>query len=198
MGKKENNEITVKVNGALENLYNILQNKQFKIVKKFSLDDTYFIPQNLEISKLSTREILSKAILVRAISLSIPSEKIEKKLTLKKKEIDFEGNIINQEAINCDVFEIEDAKKFIEAIGYHEIMQIKEKDIVFEKDGFQLAVKDIENGDKLIEIETNFQNPKFDTIEKLKQKMMEIDIPVYLDNYFVKKAEIALDRVLKR
>ncbi len=55
-----------------------------------------------------------------------------------------------------------------------------------------------ENGDKLIEIETNLQNPKFDTIEKLKQKMMEIDIPVYLDNYFVKKAEIALDRVLKR
>ena len=33
-------------------------------------------------------------------------------------------------------------------------MNIKEDDIVYEKDGFELAIKDIKNGDNLIEIET--------------------------------------------
>lgn len=66
-------------------------------------------------------------------------------------------------------------------------MSIKEKDIVFKKEEIELAVKDIENGDKLIEIETN---SKFDTIEKIKNKIEEIDIPINLDNCFIKKAEI--------
>ncbi len=76
-------------------------------------------------------------------------------------------------------------------------MNIKEDDIVYEKDGFQLAIKDIQNGDNLIEIETG-ENENLDTIEKLIQKVNEIEIPIYKDNYFVKKAEIELDKILKR
>ena len=53
------------------------------------------------------------------------------------------ANILNQEAVNCDILEIEDAKKLLKAIGYKEIMNIKEDDVVYEKDGFQLAIKDI-------------------------------------------------------
>lgn len=191
MSKKENNEITVKIKGTLENLYNILEKKQFKIIEKFSLDDTYFIPQNLNFDKLSTREILSKAVLIRDV-------KNKRKLTFKKKEIDLEGNIISQEEINCEVFNIEDARNFMKAIGYYEIMRIKENDIVYGKNGFELAVKDIENAEKLIEVETNLENPQFDTIEKVKKKIVEIDIPIYLNDFFVKKAEIELDKILKR
>ena len=42
-------------------------------------------------------------------------------------------------------------------------MNIKENDIVYEKNGFELAVKDIENGDNLIEIE---EKDELDTTEK--------------------------------
>ena len=52
-------------------------------------------------------------------------------------------------------------------------MEIIENDIVYEKDGFQLAIKDIKNGAKLIEIETD---EKYDTIDKLKMKLKEIKI----------------------
>ena len=165
--------------------------KSIKIIEKFSLDDTYFIPQNLNFDKLSTREILSKAVLIRDV-------KNKRKLTFKKKEIDLEGNIISQEEINCEVFNIEDARNFMKAIGYYEIMRIKENDIVYGKNGFELAVKDIENAEKLIEVETNLENPQFDTIEKVKKKIVEIDIPIYLNDFFVKKAEIELDKILKR
>lgn len=80
-------------------------------------------------------------------------------------------------------------------MGYIEIMNIKENDIVYEKDGLELAIKDICGGDNLIEIETN---DCFDTVDKLIQKVKEFEIPFYEDNFFVKKAEIELDKVLNR
>jgi adenylate cyclase class IV len=193
---KDSNEITVKIKGTLEEFYKIVEEKGFKIVDKFSMNDAYFIPVNLNIDSMSTREILSKAVLVRDICYKI-SNIIIKNITFKIKDMDKELNILNKKEVNCDILEIEDAKKLLVAIGYKQIMIIKENDIVYEKDGFQLAVKDIENGDNLIEIETE-ENGKLDSIEKLKQKVNEIEIPIYTDNYFVKKAEIELDKVLKR
>ena len=78
--------------------------------------------------------------------------------------------------------------KLLQSIGYKKIMNIKEDDIVYEKDGFELAIKDIKNGEKLIEIETE-DNEELNTIDKLISKIDKIDIPIYKDSYFVKKAE---------
>ena len=196
MSLKENNEITVKIKGSLNEFYKIKKKKDFKIAHKFSMNDAYFIPETLNLNKMSTREILSKAILVREIK-GKTSGKIIKKITFKIKNFDDNGNILSQEAVNCDIKDIEDAKKLLKAIGYREVMCIKEDDIVYEKDGLQLAIKDIKNGDKLIEIETE-ENDELNTIDKLIQKINKLDIPIYTDNYFVKKAEIELDKVLGR
>lgn len=196
MGIKESNEITVKIKVKLDKFYKLVEEKGFKVVNKFSMDDTYFIPKTLKLETMSTREILSKAVLIRDIKSGI-SDRITKKITFKIKNFDEYGNILSQESINCDILNIEDAKKLLRAIGYKEIMNIKEDDVVYEKDGFELAIKDINNGDKLIEIETE-ENNDFDTIEKLIKKVNELEIPIYTDNYFVKKAEIELDKVLNR
>ena len=71
-------------------------------------------------------------------------------------------------------------------------MEIIEEDIVYEKDRFQLVIKDIKNGAKLIEVETD---EIYDTIDKLKMKLKEFQIPIDESNYFVKKAELELDKV---
>lgn len=196
MSLKENNEITVKIKGSLNEFYKIIEEKDFKIAHKFSMNDAYFIPETLNLNKISTREILSKAILVREIK-GKTSGKIIKKITFKIKNFDDNGNILSQEAVNCDIIDIEDAKKLLKAIGYREVMCIKENDIVYEKDGLQLAIKDIKNGHNLIEIETE-DNDDLNTIDKLIQRINKLDIPIYTDNYFVKKAEIELDKVLGR
>lgn len=196
MGIKESNEITVKIKVKLDKFYKLVEEKGFKVVNKFSMDDTYFIPKTLKLETMSTREILSKAVLIRDIKSGI-SDRITKKITFKIKNFDECGNILSQESINCDILNIEDAKKLLRAIGYKEIMNIKEDDVVYEKDGFELAIKDINNGDKLIEVETE-ENNDFDTVEKLIKKVNELEIPIHTDNYFVKKAEIELDKVLDR
>lgn len=140
---------------------------------------------------MKTREILSKAILVRKFI----GKRTTQKITFKIKKFAENGNILSQEVVNCDVLEIEDAKQLLKAIGYREIMNIKEEDKEYDKNGFKLLVKEVENSNNLIEAETN---SSYDTIEKLVQKLNELEIPIYKDNYFVKKAEIQLDKLLKR
>ena len=189
-----NNEITVKVIVSKEELVKHLEENGFKDLRKFSLDDYYFVPKELDIEKMSTREIISKAILVR----DIREDKIfKKKLTYKIKDFDENGDIVSQRAISCNVENIEDSKKFLEAIGYKEIMNIKEYDTVFGNEKFELAVKEIKNGDLLIEVETE-EDSEFDTIDKLKKFIDGIKIPIKANEYFVKKAEIELDKILGR
>lgn len=193
---KQSNEITIKIKGDLIEFYKTVEKKGFKLVDEFFMDDTYLIPTSLDVDNTTTRDILSKAVLVRDIR-GKTARRTTKKITFKIKNFDTKGNILNQESINCDIVNTEDAKKLLQVIGYREIMNIKEDDKVYEKDGFELAIKDIKNGEKLIEIETE-NNEGFNTIDELIRKVNEIDIPIYKDNYFVKKAEIELNKILER
>ena len=194
MSLKENNEITLKIKCELNEFYEIMKKKGFKVIDKFRLDDTYFIPKDLKLNKTNIRYILSKAVLVRDITDKMTNER-PKLITFKIKNFDESGKILNQESVNCKIYDIEDAKKLLKAIGYKEIMNIIEDDVVYEKEGFEIAVKDIKNGDKLIEIETT-DNEELDTIEKLIKKVNELEIPIYTDNYFVKKAEVELEKII--
>ncbi len=189
------NEITVKLTCSIEELCNLLENKNFRIVEKYILDDTYFIPRELNLKSMSHREILGRAILLRDITEFIPERKIIK-LTFKNKQIDDKGNILKQSKVDCEILNAETGKAFIEAIGYDKLMNIKENDIVYEKNELKIAIKDIKDGDQLIEVETVKGNSELDTIEKIKQKIKELEIPIDTNDYFIKKAEIQLSKVL--
>lgn len=189
------NEITVRLKCSKEEIYKVLEQKNFNIVDYFTLDDTYFIPKDLNMKHMSCREILSKAILIRVVT-NLKNKTKSTKLTFKSKKIDDKGNILNQSKVDCDILDAETGKTFIEAIGYKELMNIKENDIVYGKDGFQMAIKDIENGDLLMEVETVEGNIELDTIEKIKQKISKLQIPIDTNDYFVKKAEIQLNKIL--
>ena len=192
MSLKEENEITLRVIGSNEDLIKSLKDQNFKEGRKFTLDDYYLVPNDLDLSNLSIREILSKAIIIRYI---VNDGKIIQKITFKIKNIDSEGKILEQKAINCDIQSIEEARNLFKAIGYNEIMNIKESDIVYYNGKFELAVKFIENSDTLIEIETD---ENYDTIDKLINKVKEINLPIEENEFFVKKAEEKLKKILNR
>lgn len=191
------NEITVKIKCCIEEMFNILKSKNFKFIEKYLLDDTYFIPNNLKISNMTIREIISHAVILREVTEYSPENKITK-ITIKKKEFDSKGNIINQSKIECNIENKEAGLKLLKALGYKELMNIKENDNIYGKGGFQIAIKDIINGEKLIEVETVENDPELDTTEKLKEKINELQIPIDTDtnDYFVKKAEIELKKIL--
>ena len=194
MSVKEENEITVEVECSKEELLKILKNNGFKKVRMFSLDDYFYIPKNLDIENMTTRDIIAKAAILRYI---VSENKISQKITFKIKEFADNGDIINQKAINCEVLDINEAKKLFKALGYYQIINIKENDEVYSKNGFELAIKYIEKGAILIEVETE-ENTEWDSIEKIKNMISRINIPIKKDEYFVKKAEIELNKILKR
>lgn len=72
-------------------------------------------------------------------------------------------------------------------------MNIKENDIIYYKDDLELAIKDIENGDILIEVETT---SNYDTVDKLKKEILKLQLPIQPNQYFIKKAEIELEKIL--
>lgn len=196
MAVENSNEITVRVKGDLKDFYKNIEEKGFKVIDRFKLDDSFFIPQNFDIENSTTRDIISNAVIVRIVERD--DKKLIKNITFKRKVFDENGNILSQSKVECGVFDVDDAKKLLSAIGYKEIMRIKESDISFEKNNFSFSVKDIENGEKLIESEANFDVEEISTIEKVKSMFDKFEIPIYTDDYFVKKAELELNKILKR
>ena len=192
MSLKEANEITIKITCSNEQLIKHLTDKGFCEGREFTLDDYYLIPKDLKLDDLTTRDILSKAVIIRYI---VDDGKIIQKITLKKKDINGNGEILSQKAINCDVLDYKAGINLFNELGYYQIMNIKESDIIYYKDKLELAIKFIENSNTLIEIETD---ENFETIDELKKLVINLEIPMEKDNFFVKKAENELDRILKR
>lgn len=193
MSVKEENEITVRVLCSKKELSHLLATKGFKVKEHFTLNDCYLIPSDMDISKYSSRALLSKAIIVR--TLVIDNKKIIKRISYKIKKINDKGEILSQQAINCHIMDTKEAITLFEALGYRLLMTIKESDIVYTKNDLELSLKLIKGSKPLIEIETIALNEELNTIAKLKKKIEELELPIEPNNYFVKKAEEALNKI---
>lgn len=187
---KQENEITIRILCSKEKLIKHLEKKGLKKGRKFRLDDHYLILKKLKVEELTVREILSKAVIIRNIDND--GKKVNK-ITFKKKNINEKGEIVSQTATSFEVIDYIEGIKLFEELGYYEIMNIIENDIIYYNDKIELAIKDIYNGDLLIEIETN---KNITTIEELKKIIGKLEIPFEKENYFVKKAEERLRGIL--
>ena len=187
---KQENEITIRILCSKEELIKHLEEKGLKKGRRFRLDDHYLIPKTLKKEELTVREILSKAVIIRNID---NDGKIVNKIIFKKKNINEKGEIVSQTATSCEVIDYTEGIRLFEELGYHEIMNIIEDDIIYYNDKIELAIKDIYNGDLLIETETN---NNITTIEELKEIIESLEISYEKENYFVKKAEERLGKVI--
>ena len=188
---KQENELTIRILCSKEELIKHLEEKGLKKGRRFRLNDHYLIPKTLKIEELTVREILSKAVIIRNID---NDGEIVNKITFKNKNINEKGEIVSQTATSCEVIDYTEGIRLFEELGYYEIMNIIEDDIIYYNDKIELAIKDVYNGDLLIETETN---KNIQTIEELKKMIESLEIPFEKDNYFVKKAEETLDKILK-
>ena len=189
---KQENEITIRILCSKEELIKHLEEKGLKKGRRFRLDDHYLIPKTLKLEELTAREILSKVVIIRNID---NDGKIVNKITFKNKNINEKGEIVSQAATSCEVMDYTEGIRLFEELGYYEIMNIIEDDIIYYNDNIEIAIKDVYNGDLLIETETN---NNITTIEELKEIIESLEIPFEKDNYFVKKAEERLGKVLNR
>ena len=197
MGIKEENEITVRITGNIKEVCKIIEDKGFKITEESTYTDIFMIPDYIinKMSDMESREILKHAIIIRNLE-NKTNNTTNKRITFKEKQINDKGEITSQKATNCNINDIDEAINLFEAIKYRKIMEITERDTIYEKNGLGVAIKDVENGENLIEIETVSSDNRLDTIEKLKEEIIKLEIPIDTSDFFIKKAEIELDKIL--
>ena len=65
MGFKEENEITVRVQCSEDELKKILAKDKFILNNEYYAKDIFMIPKDIDIFKVTTRESLSRAIILR-------------------------------------------------------------------------------------------------------------------------------------
>ena len=188
------NEITLKIKCNMKEFICNLKEKGYKMTKHFILNDTFLIPNVLDVENLSTREIIANSIIIRKVN-DITGDEIRQDISFKEKKINSNGEIIEQKSTRLKIFDINEAEVFFTAIGYKKILNIVEEDFTFEKNGKFKKTKSIENGDNMIEVETQ---EEYDTINKLKSWIISEEFNLDYSNYFVKKAEIELNKVLKK
>lgn len=187
-------EITVLVNCTYDELYRQLINKNFEIKEEYEVKDDYMIESNIDLHSMSKLDILKKCILVRNIT------GIKKVLLYKYKKYAYNGDILEQGKIECPIDDIKKAIKFMEAINYKKLFNICDKCIVFANNKTELIVQLVNEKYIFIEMESkgDYVDTEYNNIEDMKKALDSYNLPYNKNNYFVKKAELMLDEILKK
>lgn len=187
-------EITVLVKTSYEKLKEELLNKGFELKEEYEVNDDYLIDTRLNLSSMSNLDILKNCVLVRDVV------GIEKELLYKYKEYDDNGDIIKQGKVKCPVIDTKKAIDFMMAINYKRLFSIYDKCIVFANDRTQLVVQLVNDKYIFIEMESNgeFIDREYTNIEEMKEDLLSYNLPIDNSNFFIKKAEIMLNKVLNK
>lgn len=187
-------EITVLVKTSYEKLKEELLNKGFELKEEYEVNDDYLIDSRLNLSSMSNLDILKNCILVRDVV------GIEKELLYKYKEYDDNGDIIKQGKVKCPVIDTQKAIDFMMSINYKRLFSIYDKCIVFANDRTQLVVQLVNDKYIFIEMESNgeFIDREYTNIEEMKEDLLSYNLPIDNSNFFIKKAEIMLNKVLNK
>ena len=165
-------EITVRLDENMQNAIRKLEKQGFKKIRESEIDDIYMTSKLKELNKDNIQTILKKSVLLRNLKLE---NKEIKKITYKNKEIDKNGDIISEQKINLDCSDLEKAKDLFEHLEFEELIRVKYKVMVYNKDKVEYAFQDVKNLGVLIEYENmnDFEGKSLDEINTVKKNMFE-------------------------
>lgn len=188
---KKEREITVLVKTDYDTLKKELEKNNFQIVEEYELNDIYMIDKNIEISQLSSLDILWKCILVRDVV------NIEKALVYKEKKYAENWDIIEEWKVECPITDISKAVDFMSSINYETLFEIHDECKVFANGESELVVQLVNNEYIFIEMESECRhiNRSYNSIDELKDDINRYNLPIDTTSYFVKKAKIVLEKI---
>ena len=182
---KLENEITVMATCSYEELNKELLEKGFRIKEVYEINDEYMIDRNIDITALPKLEVQKNCILVRDIV------GVKKALVYKYKKYADNGDIVEQGKTECPVTDISKAISFMEAINYRSLFNVYDKCIVYTDSKIELIVQMVNDKYVCIEMEGTTNET-----EQMKEILDSYKLSYDRSNYFVKKAELALDEIL--
>ena len=183
------NEITVEVNMQLEELISLIESRGFVLKEVYDMNDIYLINKmNKEEDYLS---MLNKCVLIRHI---IKKEKETKLLTYKYKEYNDNGDITKQGKVNVKIDDIDNSRLLFEKLGFEELIKINDHMMIYATDKDEFAIQIVNNKHIYIEVESqcNYADRFYNSIDEMKKVIIDNNIQIKGNDFFVKKAEIEL------
>ena len=187
-------EITVLVKTDYETLKKELKTYGFQEKEKYTVNDVYLIDGTIDILKMKSLDILKNCVLVRDIV------GIEKDLLYKYKKLDTNGDIIEQGKVECPIIDVDKAIQFMKMIKYKKLFNIVDNCVVFANDTTELVVQLVNSKYIFIEMESKCEYIKkeYKNVNDLKNELCRYNLSIDSSNFFVKKAEIILNEILKK
>lgn len=143
-------EITVQILDDVNELINMLKNKNFSLEDEFDMIDYYFSKDDTEtLKKLEYLDIINHSFLVRQIVGNDNSVN----LMFKSKELDEKGNVIAEEKVKTPVASLEKALKIFKLSGLNNWCEIKQHMLVWKRGETEFAIQIVDGLGAFIEYE---------------------------------------------
>ncbi|MEC6747394.1 CYTH domain-containing protein [Marinilactibacillus sp. XAAS-LB27] len=181
---KNTDEVTVLVTVNYKDLHNVLIQKGFKKMESFELEDYYYQKENMDFSKMSRMELLSKTLILRCVN------RVSSKLIVKNKVMDAE-KILSQSEVSCDVASYQDAKNLLEALDFKQWVHLRNECSVYSNNTLSLIVQNVNSKYLFIEIEfqSNDGVNQFEDLAELTEALKRYGLPINTNNLFIKKLD---------
>lgn len=143
-------EITVEILDDVNNLIEMLKNKNFSLVDEVDMIDYYFSKIDTETLKnMQYLDIINNSFIVRQIIGDEPSLN----LMFKSKELDELGNVIAEEKVKTPVENLEKTIKIFKLAGLNNWCEIKQHMLVFKRGETEFAIQIVDGLGAFIEYE---------------------------------------------
>lgn len=179
-------EITVQILDDVNDLINMLKNKNFSLEDEFDMIDYYFSKDDTEtLKKLEYLDIINHSFLVRQIVGNDNSVN----LMFKSKELDEKGNVIAEEKVKTPVASLEKALKIFKLSGLNNWCEIKQHMLVWKRGETEFAIQIIDGLGAFIEYEETESMKDFTEQEKIDAMLADLkDLGINIgDDYSCKK-----------
>ena len=185
-------EITVKLLNGREDIERIMLEKRFIKVEEYELLDTYMVRNDIDLTKMSKREMLDNCVLIREINDDNPKVILTKKI----KVYDEKGNTIQRDKKKLNVKSVDESISFLEAIGYRKLMNIKDNIVSCKYDKYEIEIQYVEGLGVFAEIPFEYDENENQDLLKFEVSNMLKNIGFEFENDMdAKKAEMMLDRI---
>ena len=192
MNMKSELEICVKCLDTKEEIISKLLKLGFDVKEEFTLKDTYYVKNDIEVALTNSKNLFSSYVLIRETKKGIS-------FVLKNKQLDSNGNIINQSSCKCPILDKDKGDTFIKNLGYKELLKINDHNYLLSNGKNELYVQDVEGLGVYIEMEQKniySDNNNDNDINEMISILNSYNLNIKNDNYFVKKSFDMLEKVI--
>lgn len=171
-------EITVEVFDDLDFAIKKIESQKFKMVEKYQLNDYYFSKYcNDKLSNFSYPELIKNSFIVR----NIIDDKNTTQICYKNKELDSNGNVIQEEKIKTNVNDLSSVLSVFKVSGLNNWCNLENTSYVFKKDNLEFCLQVIKGLGIFIEWEENETMSTlspYEKFDKLKEYVSSLGLKI--------------------